>query len=356
MESGREGSAPPNIVVTGSAGSVGRRVASALAERPDVGRLVLIDVVEGDRRIDADWRILDLRHADLKSVFEGADTVVHLASSFDVRRDDVDTALADIEALRRVLDAAAAVGVRRVVLLSSAMVYGAWRENPVPLTEAEPLRPNPEFAFAQHKAEVERMAAEWRDEHPGTAVVVLRPTTAVAEGETSWVARTLRAATAIDAAEGVPQVQFLHLDDLASAAVLGTTSGLDGVFNVAPDGSVSSEDVRELDGKTPRIRLPEPLARRFAAFRWRHRLAPTPPGIVPYTMHPWVVANDRLRGAGWEPTHTNEQAYVAGYEARPWAMMSSKRRQQLAFAGVATVLAVVALVVTLVVRRIRRRA
>ena len=55
----------------------------------------------------------------------------------------------------------------RFVLLSSATVYGAWANNPVPLTEAATLRPNPELEFAVRAAERERIASDWKDEHPG---------------------------------------------------------------------------------------------------------------------------------------------------------------------------------------------
>ncbi|MGI9051561.1 MAG: hypothetical protein ACR2HQ_02740, partial [Ilumatobacteraceae bacterium] len=49
----------------------------------------------------------------------------------------------------------------------------------------------------------------------------------------------------------------------------------------------------------------------------------------------WLVANDRLKAHGWRPTVTNEQAYVEGTESRWWTMITPKRRQELALAGMA---------------------
>jgi hypothetical protein len=46
--------------------------------------------------------------------------------------------------------------------------------------------------------------------------------------------------------------------------------------------------------------------------------------VLPYLVHPWVVANDRLRDAGWAPRHTNEEALLlampadGGHGALPW--------------------------------------
>lgn len=341
------------IVVTGAAGAVGRRVCAALAADPDV-TVIGIDRRPARGRAVADHLVLDLQRADLKPVFEGATTLVHLASSFDPERDDIVAARADVDVTRRVLDAAGAVGVGRLVLLSSAMVYGAWSGNPVPLTEDAPLRPNPEFAFAAYKAEVERLAHEWRRAHPDTVVTMLRPATALAHEEVSWVARTLRAAAVMEVEDSDPPVQFLHLDDLAAAVVLASRQDLPGPYNVAPDGALDGETRRELAGRLPRVRLSAKLARRVMEFFWRHRLAHTPPGLVPYTMYPWVVASDRLHAAGWEPTHTNEEAYVAGTPALPWASMNAKRRQQIAMGAAGVVGAGLFVTGAVLWRRLRR--
>jgi nucleoside-diphosphate-sugar epimerase len=350
------------VVVTGAAGSVGRRVCRLLAADDTITQVVGIDLKGPKSNLDNPKSLqakvvgyrADLRRDDLKPLLEDADTIVHLASSFEPRNDGVDTAHVDIDATQHVLDAASGVGATRLVLLSSAMVYGARATNPVPLTEDAPIRPNPEFSFGVVKAEVERLAADWRSAHPGSEVVLLRPTTALAEGEATWVARSLKAAAVIDIEGEDPPVQFVHLDDLAAAVVLAAKGGLDGAYNVAPDGSVDGETCRELVGRVPRVRLGADAAEEVGRFRWRHRLAPTPPGITPYTMYPWVVANDRLREAGWEPTLTNEQAYVDGTPGRPWATMNAKRRQQVAL-GVAAVLAVAGVIgLGWVLRRLRK--
>ena len=240
-------------------------------------------------------------------------------------------------------------------MLSSAMVYGAWPDNPLPLLESAPLRPNPEFSFAVAKAEIERRAARWADEHPTSRLVVLRPTTALASAESSWVARSLRAAAIIDAGENDPPVQFVHLDDLAAAVVAAVRSDLEGAYNVAPDGWVDGETCRELSGRVPRVHLDEDTADRLGRFSWRHRLAPTPPGLTPYTVQPWVVSNDRLKAAGWTPEWSNEEAYVDGTPPKPWATLNAKRRQQLALGAAGLLGALLSLGIVWAVRRIRQR-
>jgi nucleoside-diphosphate-sugar epimerase len=226
----------------------------------------------------------------------------------------------------------------------------------VPLTEDAPLRPNPDLDFAVRAAERERLAADWKHEHPGATVAVLRPAVPLAEDASGWLARGLREISAIRAAgPDDPPGQYVHLDDVASAIVLALTSRLDGPFNVSPDRWIAGDQLRALAG-VPGVRVPEPAARRFAWLRWRLDPASAPPGLLPYTTHPWVVANDRIKAAGWVPKFSNEEAYVAGHRPAPWATVSPQRRQEIALAGLgAVVLGAIAGVVALI-RRSSRRA
>jgi nucleoside-diphosphate-sugar epimerase len=312
------------IVLSSSTDPLGRRVKALLEESEVVDRVIEVNA----------------GHHDLKASLEGASAVIQLGGGVDETR--------------ALLDAAAGIGAPTVVLLSTATVYGAWPTNPVPLTEDAPLRPNAELDFAVRAAERERLAVEWRVDHPGVTVAILRPAIPVAEDGAGWLARAVRAAAAVrPVGPDDPPAQYVHLDDLASAVVLAWRRRLDGPFNVAPDGWIPGDEVLALAG-VPRVRVPDPVARRVAWTRWKLGLSPTPPGLLPYTVHPWVIANDRLKAAGWAPTSTNEEAYVAGHRPAPWATVSPQRRQELALGGAATALAGAAVGAVALVRRLRR--
>ena len=297
--------------------------------------------------------MVDLAAADLKPLLEGATVVVHLAQCTGPEELE-DCAPGDGALARRVLDAASAVGTQHVVLLSSAIAYGAWTNNPVPITEDAPLRPNPGVLAASEKAELERTAVEWRDAHPAATVAILRPTVTVSADGNGWLARALARSTALPITDEEPPAQFLDADDLASAVDLARRARLDGPRNVAPDGWISGDTVRSLVGGAPRVRLPERLALRLAGLRWRWRLAPTPPNLLPFTVHPWVIANDRLKADGWVPASSNEEAYVGAHGAGPWATLSPRRRQEIALGAAGAVLvAGVGLAAAAVLRRRR---
>lgn len=330
---------------------MGQRVCRLAAADPAVERVMALDVRTLPPRSGVSATVVDVASDDLVPMFTGADAVVHLASRFGPALDG--EALpdgADVAMARRVLDAATACGVQTIVLLSSATVYGAWPNNAVPLTEDSALRPNPELRFAVEKAEIERLGGEWREQRPGSCIALLRAAPAGAEDATGWVARALDAVDGLPGGDEDPPSQYLHLDDLATAVDTARRERLDGAVNVAPDGWLEATERRAL-APTPRLRVPERVAVRVATWRWRLGLAPTPPGILPYARYPWVVANDRLRATGWEPGHTNEEAFVAGHAPGPLATMSPRRRQELALGGAGAALTATVVGVVAVLRR-----
>jgi hypothetical protein len=114
------------------------------------------------------------------------------------------------------------------------------------------------------------------------------------------------------------------------------------VFNVAPDGSVPGDEVRSLTGAALKVPLPERLAGRLVRWGFRWGLGATPPELVPYTLHPWTVANDRLRAHGWAARVSNEEACVAAFEVGGWATLSPRKRQEIALGAAAAGLAALA--------------
>lgn len=357
------------VVVTGSAGAVGRRVCARLAELgyEVVGLDRRPSVVSSQRVV---LRVVDLAIVDLRSELQGAEVVVHLAAGVTAGDVGADTGRDRLAVFERLLSAAAAVGVRHLVIRSSAMVYGAWPDNPVPLTEDAPVRPCPDFLFALHRARMEEMAEVWaagRESRgdggtksvlagrPERILTVLRPAVTVAEERPGGLASVVGAAAAIRSDEGEPMGQFLHSDDLADAVVCSVRTRYHGPLNVAPDGWIGVDEMADLAGPGPRLRLPGRLALLVGRILWSVGLSSAPPTVFPYSVHPWVVSNDRIRDLGWEPTHTNEEAYVAGHEPGVLDTMNARTRQQwsLAAAGL-SVLGLVWLVVRLVRRPTRR--
>ena len=356
------------VVVTGVAGSLGQRVTDRLLARADVAAVVGIDVVPPDwSDPKLDMRIIDLAipkgpDDELLIAFGAADSVIHLAwrtpeGNSTVAGNGLSAAATNSRALRRILAAAAASGVKSLVHLSSATVYGAWPDNQVPLTEDAPLRPNPEFAYGVGKAEAERTLAEWAEDHSEVRVAVLRPAVTVGSPEPLYEA--LGAIRAPRAGDGVRPVQFLHVDDLADAVVLAWSERLAGVFNVAPDTGVGEDAARALAGGVARVTLPARLSHAVAAWTWQLWRSGVPVEARAYAIHPWVVAPDRLKAAGWAPQYSSEEALVATDQRVHWDDLPPGRRQNfnlLVATGGAALLAGSAAAGVAAWRRRRRRS
>lgn len=315
--------------MTGAAGFVGHRVVQHLAGGEE--RVVAIDAVPvGEAEGVQPW-LIDLARDPgnrVRSALAGADTVIHLAwSHSDPPAADAAVPFPNLKALRAVLDAAAEAGVRRLVHVSSATVYGAWPDNPVPLREDAPLRPNPGFRYAVEKGEAERAVAEWADDHPDTAVAILRPTVTV--GSTGpALYQGLAGLDTPQPATAARPMQFLDVSDFVGAIVFARDHGLQGVFNVAPDGWIDLDRARAIVGGLTRLRLPEGLAAMVATLGWRFLRTGTPAEARPYSMFPWVVANDRLRAEGWAPSRSNEEALAGSDDRRQWSDLPSNPRDE----------------------------
>ncbi len=290
------------VAVTGAASGLGAALARRLAAREDVGKVIGLDsrrgVVPG-----VTWRVLDICDPALAGRIGKVDTVVHL--SVDTSVDAAErTRSRNVRAAQTVLTAAAAAGVRRVVLCTSAMVYGALADNPVPLDDDAPLRAVPDGGLLSDWLEIERLAHQAPLTHPGLQVTVLRPATVVGPGVDSVLTRHFEAPRLLVVRDSLPRWQFCHVDDLVAALELAALGGVSGEVTVGCDGWLSQEEVEVLSGMR-RIELPASVA--FGTAERLHRMGviPAPASDLQYVVHPWVVSSRRLREAGWLPTYDN---------------------------------------------------
>jgi nucleoside-diphosphate-sugar epimerase len=214
-----------------------------------------------------------------------------------------------VEGTRRTLEAAA--GAATVVLWSSGVVYGAHPDNPVPIPESQPIRPNPEFPAAGVLAESERIALE-----AGEAVVVLRGAGVWAPAWGTFLARSLMAPAMVGVRGQDPPLQCLAPADAVSALALAVSGRLRGVYNVAPDDWVGAREAARAAGRR-RLEVPQRVAQSTAERLWRAGMSAATAGELLYQMHPWVLDNARLRQAGWAPTRSSAEAFAEAGGQKP---------------------------------------
>ena len=230
---------------------------------------------------------------ELAALAKQADAMVHLA--WEPQGKD------NLTVLRHVLDAATAIEPAQLVHLSSGTVYGAWPDNAVPLTEETSPRPNPKLGYAVEKRAAEVVVEQWAEDHPEVAVALLRPACTVGSPEQPLY-RALAAGKRPPLGGEGRLVQYLHVDDLATAVVHTCEQGLSGTFNVSPDSGVRAEVAGALAGGIGHA----PAARAAAGYDDSDELAPVAAGRAAWGQ---ALRREHLGDRG-------RQAAVHGMDAR----------------------------------------
>ncbi|WP_051107997.1 NAD-dependent epimerase/dehydratase family protein [Actinomadura atramentaria] len=345
----------PVVAVTGAAGGAGRLLAARLAGNAAVGKVVAVD----DHRGDAEgvvWRVADVRDPLLSSRLADVDVIVHLDLVRSPDADARERRTHNVRGAQTVVLAAAAARVRRVVLVTSSMVYGAAADNPVPLAEDAPLRAEANESIAGDYLEIEELAVSAAAAHPGLDVTVVRPAALVGPGIDTVVTRHFEAPRLLSVKGTAPGWQFCHVEDLAAALELVVANELTGPLAVGGDGWLAPEEVAEITGKRS---FEAPAALTFGMAQRLHRLGmtPAPATDLHYVAYPWVVDCARLRAAGWKPAYDNAAALrvmlaeSAGRHAVVGRRVGGKEATMATAAG-ATVAAIGA---AAAIRRARRR-
>jgi UDP-glucose 4-epimerase len=319
------------VLVTGAAGNLGRRVTAALMARPSVEAVLAVDRAPMPApAAGVEAHSLDLASPaasdKLAALAKGASSFVHLAWQPGGK--------GNLPALQSVLDAAEAVEPDQLVHMSSATVYGAWPDNPVPLTEEVAPRPNPGLAYAAEKLAAEVLVGKWAGEHPATRVAVLRPACTVGS-VTHPVYQALATCHRPPIGAEGRMVQYLHVDDLASAVAHVVGESLSGTYNVAPDGGVPEDVAGSLAGGPAMLPLPKAVRAVAGQLRLQARSGPATRGTRPYLEHSWVVSADKLALTGWRPEYSSEQALVVSDRHLHWDELPHSRRVQLVAASLA---------------------
>ena len=315
------------VAITGAAGAIGQVLLDQWLDRPEIGdpatsvavfdpasqplsapgpqigKIVAIDVKRGEAQ-GVTWRIGDVRDPSLAKRLNGVDALIHLAVDWSLETPASERTALNVRGTQTVVTAAAAAGVGRVVLVTSASVFGALPDNPIPLAEDAPVMASPEGIQAD-LLEIERIAEDARRVHPGLEVVVVRPAALIGPGVDTLVTRHFAAPLLLAIRDTSPAWQFCHVHDLCTALEFAALGKVSGTVTCASDGFLTQSRVEELTGMK-RVELPLAVAMATAERLHRLGLTPVPASELAYVMHPLVVSSAQLRAAGWRPMFDNE--------------------------------------------------
>lgn len=301
------------ILITGGTGMVGLALVEALRADMPEATLLVTDLVRGALPEGVRFERMDVTGDDPGRVIgtERPDVVVHLASIV-TPPPGLGRAAAhavDVGGTRAVLDACLAHGVRRLVVTSSGAAYGYHPDNPVPLTEGAPCRGNPEFAYSDHKRQVEEMLDKARRTHPALEQVILRVGTVLGAGTENQITALFHRPRLLAIRGSDSPFVFIWTHDLARILCRAAGDGPPGIYNIAGDGWLTVDDLARALGK-PVLRLPAWAVRTALAIAHPLGLSRYGPEQVRFLQYRPVLANDRLKQVfGYVPELTSAEVF-----------------------------------------------
>jgi UDP-glucose 4-epimerase len=264
--------------------------------------------------------LLDVRdRAAARALLERVkpDALVHLAFILNPVHDEHFMYDVDVNGTHNVLEAAGAAGTQQVLVATSAVAYGAFPDNPVPLTEDDPVRGVAGFSYARDKTESDRLCQLWAAKYPDRTMTIVRPCIVFGPNVDNYLVRLwTKAPFQVDVGNLDNEIQFVHEDDVADAVIRLVEGGHEGAFNVAGDGLMTLRETAELSGQPVR-RMPLWLYRLLGKLTWGIRMSEAPPGQIEFAIHPWIVSNERLKQvAGWRPRYTSRETFEITMRAK----------------------------------------
>jgi UDP-glucose 4-epimerase len=281
------------VLITGICGRLGRRLARLLHRR---ARVIGIDRREfRGKPKDILHHQVDIRRKKTKDIFrnERPLAVVHLGVMHDPRASQAEHHTWNVAGFQRLLDYVAQYEVPKLVVLSSANVYGPRPDNPQFLVEDAPLLGSSGFSAMRDLVEVDMLAQSFFWKRPATDTVIFRPVHILGSVRNA-PSNYLRQKVVPTLMGYDPMVQVIHQDDVIRAILLALDVSLRGVFNLAGPPPASVSRIVELAG---RARLPVPhFAFRAALERmWRIRASSFPTPELDFIRYVCMVDDTRAR-------------------------------------------------------------
>lgn len=298
------------VLVTGICGRLGRRLARRLhRERAVVG----IDRREFvGRPKDVAHHQIDIRRKKTQDIFRQGNlaAVVHLGVMHDPRVSAAEHHSWNVAGFQKLLEYVAHYDIPKLIVLSSANVYGPRPDNPQFLPEDAPLLGGAAFSEIRDLIEVDMLAQSFFWKRPETETVILRPVHIVG-GVRNAPSNYLRLPVIPTLMGFDPMVQVIHQDDVVSAIDLALRPGVRGIFNIAGPAPLPLSRLVDLTGHT-RLAIPHMLAKSVIQRLWRYRATSFPAPELDHIRYVCMVDDRRARDVlGYAHKHNVAEAVRA---------------------------------------------
>ncbi|MFX1282772.1 MAG: NAD-dependent epimerase/dehydratase family protein [Promethearchaeota archaeon] len=300
------------IAVTGASGYLGQRLIPYLFQSSsDIDHFVAIDIRETSllSEIPLSSYKIDVRD-EFSSVLEenGVTDLIHLAWIVNPIHNKEKAFQVDIQGTENTLKQASQASIDYFLHVSSTLAYGAFPDNPYPLTESSPLQGNETFHYSYHKALAERIVNEFREDFVNNMKIgTIRPSAILSHDLQNFVADILRGGWRTFFLMPFPNkktpIQFLHLEDALQGFKIMLDQRLEGVYNVTPNKDVTIGEIPKiLEGRG--LRVPLRILKSLLWVQWKLRLSRAPPSYLDFVAYPFVASNYKIKSKGYSPRYS----------------------------------------------------
>jgi UDP-glucose 4-epimerase len=295
---------PRLVAITGIAGNLGKALATMLHTETQIVGIDRRPFREKPKDV-AHYQI-DIRKRKVGEVFRRhrIEALIHLGIMHDPRTPFSEVHSFNILGSHKILELCVQHGVKKVVVLSSANVYGPLPDNSNFLTEETPLMAADRFSDVRDLIELDMYAQSFLWKHPAVETVILRPVHIVGPTVQNAASTYLRLERPITVLGFDPMVQLIHMDDACRAMVLALKPGVRGVYNVTGPGEVPLSTILKELGRR-RVPVPHFLVRALLRRAFEARLTGFPPEEVDHLQYLCAVDGSRAaRDLGYAPRHS----------------------------------------------------
>ena len=328
------------VLVTGVSRYLGGRFARLLTSQPDISRVIGVDVIPPPHDIGtAEFVRADIRNPMIGKIIAQAevDTVVHMnviatpvSAGGRVSQKEINV----IGTMQLLAACQKSPSISRLVVKSSAAVYGSSPRDPAMFTEDMGPKALPRAGFGKDSVEVEGYVRGFSRRRPDVEISMLRFANIIGPGISTsltdyFTLPVVPVPLGFDA-----RLQFVHEDDALQALLLATTGPSVGIVNVAGDGVVTVQQAARLVGR-PTIPVPISAGGFLGQFVRRAGLADFSPDQMQFLAFGRGLDTTRMREVlHLEPRYTTREAFedFAGHvgPALPGADMVGVAVDQLA--------------------------
>ncbi|HEX6763863.1 MAG TPA: NAD-dependent epimerase/dehydratase family protein [Polyangiaceae bacterium] len=300
--------------MTGACGRLGKRLVRRLHR---VREVIGVDRRPfADKPVDVVHHELDVRSKKSREVFKnGVGALVHLGVMHLRRGDFAEHHAWNVIVLKTLLEHVVHFGVKKVVLLSSANVYGPRPDNPQFLSEEAPLLGAGPFGEIRDLVELDMACQSFFWKEPGVETVILRPANILGTVRNA-PSNYLRLPVTPTLLGFDPMVQAVHQDDIILALLLALAPGVRGIFNVAGPPPVPLSRVLSVLGRRT-LPVPHGIARLGVDRLFKLGFSSFPAPELDFIRYVCMVDDSRAKSVlGYAPGHDLESTLRAVDEER----------------------------------------